>query len=431
MIAGSLDADHRERFIPIRKTDIVEALAAEARLAEPDAGAAFRQFCRLLGSIFHYEHFEELERLKDAYFHFNPHQPGDPSATGAAEYGGFVERLRRVLLRANFIEVTEEEIARACHEQALFSVEVRTALDDYRDLRFFRRGRHREEVERREWMGFRVRKIPIEVYDDVVMVVAMKDAQPVASARRKDKRRRRTHRPGSVLIKCFRDIPSADLNTLLPDVRVVMGWRDRWLLGVPALFAGIPLLLKLGPTLAILAILIGVQIGNSGTIDSDRLKQALVVTSGLLALGGFIGHLWLKYQRQTLRYQLDIHGNIYFRNVNNNAGIFDAIIGAAEEQELKEALLAYFFLLGDPMDIDRLDRRIEGWLAARFGVSLDFEVDDGVAKLERLGLVEDIGGRLSVPPIGEALRRLDQRWDGFFTFNNPGPTTAEETRLAS
>ena len=52
----------------------------------------------------------------------------------------------------------------------------------------------------------------------------------------------------------------------------------------------------------------------------------------------------MKYQRQSLIYQKQLTDNIYFRNVNNNAGIFDYIIGAAEEQECKEAFLAYYFL---------------------------------------------------------------------------------------
>ena len=52
-------------------------------------------------------------------------------------------------------------------------------------------------------------------------------------------------RPGAVLLKYFRDIASADLNALFPDVKVVMGFRDRLMLGVSALVGGIPILLKL------------------------------------------------------------------------------------------------------------------------------------------------------------------------------------------
>jgi predicted transcriptional regulator YdeE len=53
---------------------------------------------------------------------------------------------------------------------------------------------------------------------------------------------------------------------------------------------------------------------------------------------------WVKYQRRSLKYQIELTDNIYYRNVNNNAGVFDYLIGAAEEQECKEAFLAYHFL---------------------------------------------------------------------------------------
>jgi hypothetical protein len=155
------------------------------------------------------------------------------------------------------------------------------------------------------------------------------------------------------------------------------------------------------------------------------------VTGGLLALGGFLMHQWVKYQHQALRYQHEINGNLYFRNVSNNAGMFDAIIGAAEEQEFKEAALAYFFLLGEPAGRDELDRTIEAWLAARFGVHIDFELDDGLVKLERLGLVAQTGDGLSVPPLAEALRRLDRQWDAFFAFNEPNQAQTEGTRLSA
>jgi hypothetical protein len=419
MTQDAVAAGSAEQFIPVRKGEIVESL-----LADPTYGPAerdsFRQFCRLIGSVFHYEHFEELEALKEAYHHFNPHHSGRAAADEAA-YPALVDLLRRILGRANFVEVTGDELERAARERALFQVEVRAATDGYRDVLFFRRGRHRERISRREWLGFRTREVEIEVYDDVVMVATLRpEPHPEEQPARRRGRSRRHHRPGSMLIKCFRDIPSADLNTLLPDAKVIMGQRDKWMIGVPALFAGIPLLLKLGPTLAVLAILVGLRFGTQGQVEGNRLEQALFVTGGLLALGGFVTQQWVKYQRTALRYQLEINGNLYFRNVSNNAGMFDAIIGAAEEQEFKEAVLAYHFLLGAPATREELDARIEAWLASKFGVTVDFEVDDGLAKLERLGLLTSARDRLFVIPLGDALRRLDRHWDGFFQFDPPG-----------
>jgi hypothetical protein len=105
-------------------------------------------------------------------------------------------------------------------------------------------------------------------------------------------------------------------------------------------------------------------------------------------------------------------------NLNNNAGLFDAVIGAAEEQECKEAFLAFFFLLGEPMSRASLDARIEAWLKQHFACDVEFKVDDGVAKLEALGLLTRTGEVLSVPPLGEALRRLDHHWDNVFRYDN-------------
>ena len=55
--------------------------------------------------------------------------------------------------------------------------------------------------------------------------------------------------------------------------------------------------------------------------------------TGIVALGGFAVSQWLKYRRQTLKYHMELTENIYFRNVNNNAGIFDYLIATAEDQD--------------------------------------------------------------------------------------------------
>jgi hypothetical protein len=138
---------------------------------------------------------------------------------------------------------------------------------------------------------------------------------------------------------------------------------------------------------------------------------------------------WAKYQRQSLKHQKELTDNVYYRNINNNAGIFDYIIGAAEEQECKEAFLAYYFLrtAPSPPTEKELDLRIEQWLKDTFAVDIDFEVDDALAKLERLGLLKHDGERLSVLPPEAALERLDYEWDNYFQYNNvatPQPAAA-------
>jgi hypothetical protein len=309
-------------------------------------------------------------------------------------------------------------------------VKIHAPADDFREIRFFRRGKHREIFDVPIWFGFRKRPTEIEVYDDVVMFVATRFAEPGHAEPRKRRPARSKVRSGAVLIKYFKHIASADLNALFPNVRILMSLKDKLMLGVPALVGFIPIVLKLASTLTVLFLVAGFYLGVSGAIKDDEVAGAFAALSGLVALGAFFLQQWIKFQRQTLIHQKNLTDNVYFRNINNNAGIFDYIIGAAEEQECKEAFLAYYVLQNTPSPPTKteLDRCIEAWLKENFGVALDFEVGDALHKLERLGLLQRTGGRLTVLPLGDALARLDQVWDGYFGAKaaNAAPTPASK-----
>ena len=411
------NTSERDHFIPARKIDVLNAVIADGALGSEPEREQFRQLCKLLGAIYHYQYFDQLERLRNDYFYFSPDTDGHArfdSATVQRAYGDLIEALTKVLHGANFIEVQHEEIERAHREHGIVRVNIRAPLEDYREVRFFRRGHHNETVEVAKWFGFGKRSVEFGVYDDIVLLVTMKTADTGKKRGRKPK-----VRPGAVLLKYFRDIASADLNALFPDVKVVMGFRDRLMLGVPALIGGVPILLKLASTLTVLFLVASFYLGLSNAVRDEEMAGALAAVSGLVALGGFMVTQWVRFQRQSLLHQKILSDNVYYRNVNNNAGIFDYIIGEAEEQECKEAFLAYYFLLKDgaPTE-DALDQRIEVWLKKTFGADVDFECDDALAKLERLGLLKRDGDKLSVQPLGEALIRLDRIWDNFFPFDS-------------
>jgi len=106
--------------------------------------------------------------------------------------------------------------------------------------------------------------------------------------------------------------------------------------------------------------------------------------------------------------------------------VFHHLLDSAEEEEVKEAVLAYHFLrtAGRPLTADELDSRIESWFAEKWDAKFDFEVDDGVGKLRRMRLVSEDGtgdgqGRLSAVTLDEAKRRLDETWDNLFAYHEP------------
>jgi hypothetical protein len=412
------EGESHDRFIPVRKEDLFSALIKQGGFADTAESELFRRFARTLRSICHYEYSETLDRLRDDYYYFSPEVAGLPSSEHAKSdraYRELILSLDKVLKDANFEDLPHEDVADA-HRKRTVPVEVKAEHDDFREVRFYKRGRHVEQVEVSKWFGRRRREVTIEVFDDVVLLVAMKTKAEIQSRRELRVLKRRKIVPGSVLLKYFRNIACGDLYALFPNARVVMSHFDKAFLGLPAIVGGIPILLKLYATISVLFLVIGIYFGGSGSASDADMKAALAALMGIVALGGFAVRQWLKYQHQTLKYHMELSENIYFRNVNNNAGIFDYLIDTAEDQETKEAALAYYFIAKTepaPTEVE-IGVRIETWLAKNFGVTLDFKIADALETLNRFKLVRREGERLFVPPLEPAIAQLHQVWNNFF-----------------
>jgi hypothetical protein len=117
-----------------------------------------------------------------------------------------------------------------------------------------------------------------------------------------------------------------------------------------------------------------------------------------------------------LIHQKQLTDNVYYRNVNNNSGIFSYLIDEAEDQDWKEALLAHYGLLtaSAPLAREALKARVEELLSRVFGASADFEIDTALARLKGLDLIRESDGLLSVLPLPDALARLEREWQEFF-----------------
>jgi hypothetical protein len=126
--------------------------------------------------------------------------------------------------------------------------------------------------------------------------------------------------------------------------------------------------------------------------------QLAALGAGLMAFGGYLVRQFTKFKNRKIQFMKALSANLYLRNLDNDAGVFHHLLDAAQEEEVKEAVLAYHFLrtAGRPLTAAELDRRIEDWFARRWEAAIDFEVGDGVDKLRRLRLVDDDGqGRLT------------------------------------
>ena len=77
-------------------------------------------------------------------------------------------------------------------------------------------------------------------------------------------------------------------------------------------------------------------------------------------------------------------------------------------------------MLSSPVALAKaeLDRQIESWFEAKWDCSIDFEVEDALQELRRLGLVEESDGKLTAVDLERGISLLDQRWDNYFVSEN-------------
>jgi hypothetical protein len=421
-------SDGFDQFIPVRKSDILAALLKQGALKSDAERDKFGRFSDMLAAIAHYHYFTTLERLRGDYYYFSPevapHAAFDRDAHDRA-YDNLKHSLEEVLEEANFIEIPHADIREAHRRRTGLRVKIAAPLDDFREVRFWRRGRHTETFELSRWFGLSRSDIEAEVYDDVVLMAAVKAAGELGSQSELRKLTRRKTIPGSVLLKYFRNIPASALNALFPNARVVMSRQDRLTLGVPAIAGGVPILLKIYATITVLFLVIAFYLGENPTVDKKDMATALAALGGLVALGGFVMQQWIRYQARSLRHQIELADNVYFRNIGNNVGVFDYLIGTAEDQQCKEIFLAYYFLhtAAASPTAAKLDARIEAWLQEGFGLKVHFAVTGALDKLERLGLLRRQGERLFVSPLDEAIIQLQAVWDRFLNF---GPQAADK-----
>ena len=398
------------RFIPFRKRDVVEMCLASGGFSGTDQ-IKFREFSRLLQSVYHYEFHEKLENLKDSYAHLNPDRDTRKIGVFKEDDKDFVRGLNELLDKANYEKLSDAGLHEAVHDTSIFKLQLHIELADFEEVLIYCRGEslHKEEV--RSFFGLLKKQIEFSNFDRVVIYI--KFSEEIIS--------RQGHgTPGSTMLKMFQNVPEADIEMLFPNTRLGMRLIDKLMIGVPALIGGgAALTTKIGTSLLLLGSLFGYWIGISAEpVDLDN-TTILALLAGIGGLGAYIWKQFMNFKNRKLMFMQSLTENLYFKSLDNNAGVFHRLIDDAEEEECKEAILAYYFLLTQPTlsSASKLDEKIEAWFSNRWDSEVDFEEEDAVEKLIQLGLIRsDING-LTALSIDGACKILDKRWDEYFSYH--------------
>ncbi|WP_143027170.1 TMEM143 family protein [Rhodospira trueperi] len=413
--------DAPDTFIAVPQGALVERLA-DVWKGRVEDGAGFETLCRLFGLLFRIEGRETLAALRDEYHGFNPDLPTRATVWSEDrdhDYERLKDRLSRLLVQGNFCEIDADRLRLAETDMAEVDAEIRVPHHHYADVSFFARGRCHTTTTRSRFLGLMRRTRQSVRLRHVVVMIRFHDA--IAEPRRRlpvplmGPRTDARVFEGRVVIKLFIDVAEADLNMLYPGARAIMRLRDKLLLGVPALAGGVPVLMNILPALSVLFVVVAAYLGfvAGGSVPQEEMAKALAAVSALAGLGGFLMRQWIKFERQVLKYQMMLTDNLYYRNVCNNAAVFDFLLGTAEDQEFKEALLAYVHILraDQPLTPAGLKDAVEAWLSATFAIRVEFDIDDALDKLARLDLLERAAdGTLRVAAPRDAEDRLRAVW---------------------
>lgn len=397
-----------DHFLPFRKHDIL-------RLVHEDApgGAAFSQTVTLLDLLLRQEFQDRLERLKDLYHGMDPNAdtkplPGDPAK---ADPAAFSQELQDLLKRANYQVLSDAELQEAFTTESLFKVKLHTQLDDFREMTIFTRSKRRRQETIKTWFGFKSRVLDVDFFERVLLFVRFQERTHFTDKRLK----KIPFVPGTTQLKLFANVPAADLEMLFPNSEVRMKTLDQLMIGVPALIGVVTMSAKI---LAVLYFLwaglrwVGAETGlHHDQVDIAKLwaEAGLVLGAGV-AIYLFIGRQMMRYRFKKIQFLQSLADNLYYRNLDNNAGAFHRVLDDAQEEDVKEAVLAYRFLVQAPATAEELDATVEAWFKTRLGTTLDFEVEDGLAKLERFGLATCDGTRWTAVPPVDAAKALHERW---------------------
>ncbi len=453
-LGGAIDDDliarqlpHRSTFIPLRHADLRQKLLELLPISEPDSDADVHQrICQRLKAIFHVEHLTILQQLEDCYSHLDPDSElldlsaiSDMGRQKLADR--LIDRISELLTRAHYKQLSRGEIESAIEIGCQWGVRLDVNLGLFDRLEIFARGYRKVTVCRRRWQNFyRAEEIELPEFQRLIMIFRTQPPLEAADTKKnrnvgetgkekgtgeqgevdKPKKSRipkwKSEEPPFsnhfVYLKTFKNIPETDLEILLPGSRVRLTRLDRVRILLPTLSGTFIMAYKLFRSMVVLslAITVGAILG-------------WIVFWG--AMIGYIVKSFLSYFRTKSKYQFDLTKSLYLKNLDNNLSVIYRIMNEAEEQEYCEAMLAYTLLWkhekipSTGIDRDGLDKIAESLLHKVTKMSVDFEVDDALAKLLRLGIatVDNNTGRWQAVPGEVALESLSKTWNDLLKAN--------------
>ena len=448
---------NREAFIPYSRQEIIELCVADGKIAIAEQ-KEFRDFCNILAAYYHFKLHRSLETLKANFVPFDPdldrHQSVkqlDKDLNLQQKEDELLHTFTDILKQANYYPVSQLTLQKALEAGSMFDLKTEVDFADFERMICYCRGDRSEKITLKK-MFFKTEEKEIDIYQRVVLLIKFKSEQHFAD--KPVQQAELNFKPGKTYIYLYKNLSKLDIEFIFPNVQMSMNLKDRILFGVPAVGAAIPLILRIVPQIILIAgVIIYLTLGHQ-PIDNLQVKEEdikniapllIAVMSLIITLGGFAFKQYTSYKNKQIKFQKSITETLFYRNIANNSGVFKYLIDAAEEEECKEIILAYYHLLvsNKTLTAAQLDDRIETWLEQKCNSKIDFDIakplknladikaevksqEDSTYSSKQVSLLkyeqpEGIANlshlRYCVLPLSKAKQAIDYVWDNLFQYS--------------
>jgi len=427
-------AHAREKFLPVTRHALLDRLTLPSLWPNGDNGQA-RRFLRYLDYWRRHAYSVKLLDLEQVYEPFSPdtdllHTREFSPEERLAMQKRLVAQMAELLEQGNFARVDPADFHVILTKDSHYGLDLQVDIGAFEEILVFYRGattvtERRRDI-RKAYIGWKELKVPVfqrlfvlfklKPFDARVREVMQEKKVDQKEAESVVRRLRRmlpdTVSSDHVYIKLFKNMPRSDVEMAFPNTRVRFRLFDKIKFGVTA-----------GS---------GVGVGVVSTVGKLALMSnpyTLVMT--LAGLGGIAIRQASNFINQRNRYMVVLARNLYFHSMADNRGVMTLLADRAAEEDIKEEMLLYTALANERVnarELKSVDGVIEQYLSKTFGISVNFDVEDALARLKQEGIVTELAdGTLEALPPREAALHIDKLWDACLD-QLPDITTAGEGR---
>lgn len=413
-----------KNFIPVSRRDLIKTIITEGGAARINKDYSeleksdlnkIRTLIAVLQTIYHARYHRYYLSLKTAYRPFNPDKDVVSKRSWTEDEKDCLQKklfseMSALLQKANYEELDEDQINQALNNEMSRGLSIGVELDDYQQVLIYARGRGIIKSQYRDWktLFIKKREIKTPIYRRLNMVFRFRGVQDLEELltqkglnrfnrwlylRRHERLMQDVNSDEFIFLRQFRDIPCSDLEMLFPNSTLRFTLLDK---------------IKLTAT------------GGAGTVGGIMVflskiaiaVKPLTILIAILGFGGVLGRQVKSVFNQQKHYRMVLSRSLYTHSLDINVGVIAALLDQALDEDVKEAILAYFVLLQaeEPLSSDDVRLRAEEFLQMHYDVAVKFEISDALTKLRKDGLVTKSNSNYHVVKAGQACDYLEKQW---------------------